>query len=76
MVPKRPDFPMKMVINPGQKISVRNAQGEELGEGTFLQQTYHEDLDMTAYECEEHTILARGEHYVRVDGRPAVLIRT
>ena len=41
----------------------------ELGEGTFLRRTVYVDLNMIAYECEEHTILARGDHFIRLHGR-------
>jgi len=53
----------------GQLIVVYNKQREELGEGTLVRRTIHLDLEMVAYECEEHTILARGAHYVRVNGQ-------
>jgi hypothetical protein len=53
----------------GQKIAIFNQKRQELGEGTFIRRTQHKEMDMTAYECEEHTILARGDHYLRVEGK-------
>lgn len=53
----------------GQRIVVFNQKREELGEGTFIRRTHHKDMDMIAYECEEHTILARGDHYLRLEGQ-------
>lgn len=55
-------------LKPGQKIVVYSGQREELGEGTFKRREVHADMNMVAYECEEHTILAKGSHFVRVDG--------
>lgn len=56
-------------LKPGQKIVVYTGQREELGEGTFLRREVHADMNVIAYECEEHTILAKGSHFVRVDGQ-------
>jgi len=56
-------------IRRGQKIVVFNKQRQELGEGTFIRCTQHKDMDVVAYDCEEHTILARGDHYLRVEGQ-------
>lgn len=72
-VPKRPDLcesrnPMDE-LRPGLKIIVYTDRRVELGEGTFLRRTLHEDINMVAYECEEHTILARGDHFIRLHGR-------
>jgi hypothetical protein len=58
-----------IMMNVGDKIVVYDGQKVELGEGTFIRRTLHPDLRMTAYECNEHTILAKGAHYVKVRGR-------
>lgn len=55
-------------IKTGEKIVVFNGQRQELGEGTFIALTKHPELNLVAYECEEHTILARGDHYLQIDG--------
>ena len=55
-------------LQAGQRIVVYDTRKQELGEGTLLRQTVHGDMNLIAYECEEHTILARGDHYVRVSG--------
>ncbi len=63
------------MLAPGAKITVYTAEKVELGEGTFLRKTEHADLGMTAYECREHTILAKGRHYLKIgSGRPEVVI--
>lgn len=58
-----------IMIKAGEKIVVFDSNKVELGEGTFIRQTIHADLRMTAYECEEHTILAKGSHYLKVRGQ-------
>lgn len=58
-----------MDIQPGQKIAVYTEQKIELGEGTFRAREWLPDMNTTAYECDEHTILARGAHYVRTGGQ-------
>jgi hypothetical protein len=60
-------------IKTGQKIVVFNGQQQELGEGTFVRLTRHEEMNLIAYECEEHTILARGEHLLRLDGKMHII---
>ena len=55
-----------MDLKVGQKIVVFDANKIELGEGTFLRRTPVPEMKMVAYECEEHTILAKSPHYVRV----------
>lgn len=72
-VPKRPGLceslrPMDE-LRAGLKIVVYTDRRVELGEGTFVRRTIHSDLNMVAYECEEHTILARGDHFIRLHGR-------
>ena len=72
-VPKRPGLweallPMDE-LRAGLKIVVYTGRRVELGEGTFVRRTVHPDLNMVAYECEEHTILARGDHFIRLHGR-------
>ena len=57
---------MSVAIERGQKIVVLDGERRELGEGTFISRDRHGE--MTVYECREHTILAKGEHYVRVGG--------
>ena len=56
------------MLQPGAKITVFDDQRVELGEGTFLRKTIVQDLKLTAYECREHTILAKGDHYLKVGG--------
>lgn len=53
----------------GQKIAVYDSERRELGEGTFVRLSQIEDMNMMAYECAEHTILAKGVHFVRVEGQ-------
>ena len=55
-----------LTLNAGQKIVVYDGKKQELGEGTLIRQTVHADMNLIAYECEEHTILGRGSHFVRV----------
>ena len=55
-------------IKTGQKIVVFNGQRQELGEGTFVRLTRHMEMNLIAYECEEHTILAHGEHFLSIEG--------
>jgi hypothetical protein len=55
-------------LKKGQKIAVYDERRRELGEGTLIRVTRHSEMNMTAYECEEHTILAKGEHFVRAGG--------
>ncbi len=62
-----------MDLKRGQKIIVFDAQKCELGEGTLIRATPHSDLGVIAYECVEHTILAKGIHYVRLPGTDETL---
>jgi hypothetical protein len=55
-------------LKKGQKIAVYDGRRRELGEGTLIRVTQHSEMNMTAYECEEHTILAKGEHFIRIEG--------
>ncbi len=63
------DFLFMDELRPGEKIAVYNYERQELGEGTFIRLTPHAEMNLLAYECEEHTILARGDHFLRVAGR-------
>lgn len=62
------------MLNAGEKIAVYDSKKVELGEGTFLKQTFHPELKMIAYECQEHTILAKGPHYVKVKGKMLLIM--
>lgn len=59
---------MKKSLPPGTKIVVFDQHRVELGEGTLIRQEYEVDRELTVYECEEHVILAKGEHYLKVAG--------
>ncbi len=59
---------MKKLPPPGTKIIVFDQHRVELGEGTLVHREYEADRDLMVYECEEHVILARGEHYLEVAG--------
>lgn len=56
-------------LKQGLKIVVYDGTKIELGEGTLIAVCLHRDMNLTAYECEEHTILAKGDHYVRLHGK-------
>ena len=56
------------MLQPGMKIVVYTDKKVELGEGTYVRTSTHPDMRMTVYECQEHTILAKGKHYLRVAG--------
>jgi hypothetical protein len=55
-------------IAKGEKIVVYDSKKVELGEGTFVEREYIPAMKVTAYECLEHTILARGGHWLKVRG--------
>lgn len=61
------------MLKTGEKIIVYDSKKVELGEGTFLRQTFHGDLKMIAYECKEHTILAKGPHFLKVNGQTLLI---
>lgn len=51
----------------GKKIVVYDSQNVELGEGTFLSRSLIADRGVTVYECVEHVILAKGQHFLKID---------
>ena len=59
---------MKLPPPPGTKITVFDSGRVELGEGTLRRYEFQADRLLTIYECEEHVILAKGDHYLKVDG--------
>lgn len=48
----------------GDKITVYDSTKTELGEGTLIKTEKISGLNMMVYECREHTILAKGTHFV------------
>jgi hypothetical protein len=56
-------------LQQGMSITVYDSKRVELGEGTFLRKSWHPELKTTAYECREHTILAKGDHFVKIRGQ-------
>jgi hypothetical protein len=60
---------MQPPLQPGSKITVFDRLKNELGEGTLKRREFEAGRDLTVYECEEHVILAKGEHYLKVDGK-------
>ncbi len=59
---------MKLQLSKGDKITVFDSQKNELGEGTYLSHEIISDLNLVAYHCEEHTILAKAKHWLKVRG--------
>ena len=57
-----------MVPTRGQKIKVFDEQKRELGEGTFVSLSTVNASGLIAYECVEHTILAKSPHWLEVAG--------
>ncbi len=60
---------MKLPPPPGTKITVFDGRRVELGEGTLRRHEFQAERELTVYECEEHVILAKGDHYLKVDGK-------
>lgn len=58
-----------MDFQTGDKIKVYDSSQIELGEGTLIKTERIPGMAMTVYECQEHTILAKGTHYVRLGGQ-------
>ena len=57
------------VLPKGEVITVFTKERVELGDGTFLRSEYIAEMNTTVYQCKEHTILAKGDHYVRSAGQ-------
>ncbi len=62
------------MLSVGDKITVYDLANAELGEGTFMRKSYLPDLKMTAYECKEHTILAKGVHFLKIGTGPKLKV--
>lgn len=59
---------MGPALTSGMKITVYDGARVELGEGTLLTKVEHPDMNLVVYECREHLILARGEHWLKLRG--------
>lgn len=57
-----------MKLSEGQKITVYDSTKTELGEGTFIERNFMQAMNMTIYECREHAILAKGDHWLKLNG--------
>jgi hypothetical protein len=57
------------MLERGSKITVYDGEQVELGEGTLLQKVEHPEMNLVVYECKEHLILARGEHWLKIAGK-------
>ena len=67
--PKAGDHKNEAAFETGAKITVYDHLRNELGKGTFKVREYQAERDLTVYECEEHVMLAKGEHYILVAGK-------